>query len=108
MGMLTKRDLGQIGKLLDTRFDGFEKKIDKKFDESADKIIGAVGEMLEENVLPQIDEVRKDVKGIKATMVTKDYLDEKLGGLKGEMTAKHKDFDRRLRALEPKTKTPLA
>ncbi len=103
MGMLTKRDLGQIGKLIRDS----EGRLEKKIEENSDKIISAVGEMLEENVLPQIETVREDVKGIKATMVTKDYLDEKLGGFKGETAAKHKEFDRRLKVLEPRTKTPL-
>lgn len=111
MGMLTERDLGQIGKLLDTRFDGFEKKIEKKIEESSDtvvdRVVGAIGEMIEQNVLPQFDGVydRLDrVEGrltkVEATMVTKDYLDEKLGSLRGDMAVKHKDFDRRLTALE--------
>ncbi|MEK7545827.1 MAG: hypothetical protein AAB554_01995 [Patescibacteria group bacterium] len=107
MGMLTEQDLGQIGKLILDSEGRLEKKIEESSVKTADRVIAAVGEMLEQNVLPQIEEVRDDIVGIKATMVTKDYLDEKLGGLKGDMTAKHKEFDRRLTALELRPKTPL-
>jgi hypothetical protein len=103
MDMLTEQDLKEIGKLIGDSQSGLQAALEKKIEESSDKVIAAVGEMLEQNVLPQIEEVRQDVAGIKttmATLVTKDYLDEKLGVLKGDMVAKHKDFDRRLTALE--------
>lgn len=99
MDMLTKEDLSEIGKLIGDS----QAVLEKKIEDSSDKVIAAVGEMLEQNVLPQSEDVRQDVAGIKTTMstlVTKDYLDEKLGVLKGDMSAKHKDFDRRLTALE--------
>lgn len=102
MGMLTKQDLSEIGKLIGDSQTVLQAALEKKIEESSDKIISAVGEMLEQNVLPQIEEVRQDVAGIKTTMttlVTKDYLDEKLGGLKGDMAAKHKEYDGRLKAL---------
>ena len=106
MDMLTKEDLNEIGKLIGAS----QVVLEKKIEESSDKVIAAVGEMLEQNVLPQIDEIRvdlgdvkKDVVGIKATMVTKDYLDEKLGVVRGDMEVKPKDFNRRLTSLESPT-----
>jgi hypothetical protein len=54
-------------------------------------ILADVGEMLEQNVLPRFDEInaRFDhlegrVGTVEATMVTKDYLDDKIGKLRGE------------------------
>lgn len=109
MAMLTKDDLRQIGEVVDERLD---KKLDEKFlkfeDRIVNRIIGDVGEMLEQNVLTEIEKVRvgledvktdvaglkKDVTAIKATMVTKEYLDEKLGGTRGDLIA----YDRRLEA----------
>jgi hypothetical protein len=103
MDMLTKRDLGQIGKLIRES----EVRLEKKIGESSDKVISAVGEMLEQNVLPQFDGVYARLDGVEArltkveaTMVTKDYLDEKLGALRGDTTLEHKALDRRLTALE--------
>lgn len=86
MSMLTKQDLNQIGGLIRDSENRLEKKLEKKFDTKLeekltkfeDRIVGRivadVGEMIEQNVLPQIAEVREDVAIIKATMVTKDHL----------------------------------
>lgn len=106
MGMLTQQDLSEIGKLIGDSELRLEKKIERQFEENTDKIIGAVGEMIEQNVLPQfdgvnarLDKVEGRLTKVEAAMVTKDYLDEKLGGLRGDMAAKHKEYDRRLTAL---------
>ncbi|MBI4276438.1 hypothetical protein HY629_01215 [Candidatus Uhrbacteria bacterium] len=85
--MLDQKDIQQIGNVLDERL--------KK---STSDIVVGVGEMLEQNVLPQIDGVvqRLDKIGarldtvetritkVEATMVTREYLDERLGRLKME------------------------
>jgi len=100
--MLTQNDLKQIGEVVDGRFGAFEKKLDKKMDEKfiafeahivpeivkkvGDKVVEEVGEMIEQNVLPEFDRLEN-------TLVTKNYLDDKLADLRGE--------------LAPKKKTPL-
>lgn len=104
MGMLTKQDLSEIGKLIGDSQVVLQTALEKKIEESSEKIIGAVGEMIEQNVMPQFDGVYDRLDKIEVRlnteMVTKSYLDEKLGVLSGGMTVKHKDFDRRLTALE--------
>lgn len=113
MGMLDANDLKQIGGLLDERF----LKVDEKFlkldekllmmeDRIVSRIVEDVGEAFEQNFLPMVDElideklapIKTDIVGIKATMVTKDYLDEKMVDLKGDLIA----YDRK---LEKKTDT---
>ena len=56
-----------------------------------------VGRVLEQNVTPQFDAIHEEIGGIKtrltkveATMVTKDYLDEKLADLRGEFHLKQR------------------
>ncbi len=104
MGMLTKEDLKQIGEVvdqkLDKRFEEHDKKLDAKFAKFeerivpriVDEVVGQVGEMIEENVLPQIETVRTGLESVntrltrvEATMVTKDYLDEKLAPVNGKI-----------------------
>lgn len=95
MDMLTQEDLKQIGGVIDEKLVGFEKKmdekLDKKFDEKfvkfearivpeivrqvSEKVVADVGEMIEENVLPGFDRLEN-------TLVSKDYLDDKLADLR--------------------------
>ncbi len=78
------------------------------------KLIGQeVAKVIEDNVNPQIDglrkqmdgihnqmkEMRTDITKIQATMVTKDYLDEKLGDLRGDMVVLMRKEDSKLRSL---------
>ncbi|MBI4276433.1 hypothetical protein HY629_01190 [Candidatus Uhrbacteria bacterium] len=72
--MLDQKDIQQIGTVLDERL--------KK---STSDIVVAVGEMLEHNVLPQIGVMVQRITKVEASMVTKEYLDEKLGRLKGDL-----------------------
>jgi hypothetical protein len=83
MNMLTPEDLNQIRTLLT------ENNVVLR-----DGILADVGEMIEQNVLPRFDEMNERfdrLEGrtdrIESTMVTKDYLDEKLGKLRGEFIA---------------------
>ena len=126
MGMLTKEDLRQIGDVIDEKMDQkfvvFEQKIDTKMDEKFSKfgehivpkivdevvvqVVSQVGEMLEQNVLPQFEVIHDDLKGMKgrlttieANMVTKTYLDEKLGALKGDLIAQDRKLEKKTDAL---------
>lgn len=93
MGMLTRQDLKQIGDLLVQNNRVLKTEI-------VTEVVEQVGDMIEQNFLPAVDVlmedklkpikedivgIKKDATGIKATMVTKDYLDEKLGGIKGKI-----------------------
>lgn len=42
-----------------------------------------ISEVLEDNISPQFEEIREDVKEIKANMVTKVYFDDRLVDLDG-------------------------
>ena len=71
------------------------------------KLIGEeMGRVIDDNLMPRIEELidekltplKTDIVGIKASMVTKEYLDEKLWKLKGDLIAQD-------RKLEHKTDT---
>jgi predicted nucleic acid-binding Zn-ribbon protein len=71
---------------VDKRFDGVDKRfdgVDKRFD-GVDK---------------RFDGIEKRLTKVEATMVTKDYLDDKLGDLKGDMTILMRKEDTKLKAL---------
>ena len=61
--------------------------------------IEAVGLMIEQNINPQLDDMRSDIASIKATMVTKDYLDEKMADLRGDLVVMVRKEDTKLREL---------
>ncbi|OGL63125.1 hypothetical protein A3C09_01350 [Candidatus Uhrbacteria bacterium RIFCSPHIGHO2_02_FULL_47_44] len=90
--MLTKEDLGQIREVVRDEVTASEKRVTKT-------IIEAVGQMIDDNILPQFDEIheeigelKKDVKVLKqdvseikqemrsmnAKMVTKGGLEDRL------------------------------
>jgi len=80
---ITHKDiLGAVNKFatsVDKRFDG----VDKRFD-GVDK---------------RFDGLESRVTKIEATMVTKDYLDDKLGDLKGDLVILMRKEDRKLQSL---------
>lgn len=53
--MLDKQDLQAIGNLID-------EKLDAKLAQTEKRIIHAVGEMLEDNVFPQFEEVHRELR----------------------------------------------
>ncbi|MCX6714559.1 MAG: hypothetical protein NTX72_01965 [Candidatus Uhrbacteria bacterium] len=76
--MLTKEDLGQIREVVSDVVEASEKRVTKT-------IILAVGEMIDQNILPQFDELHEEIKEIKqemrgmnAKMVTKGALEDRL------------------------------
>lgn len=54
----------------------FSTRVDERFD----KVEGEVG-----SIKSEIGSIKSEVGSIKATMVTKDYLDDKLGDLRGDL-----------------------
>lgn len=66
--MLDERDVRVISGLLDTRFDAFEHKLDKKLDQKLEqlekKITYSIGEMLEQNIFPQFDGIHRELRRI--------------------------------------------
>lgn len=83
--MLTKEDLGQIREVVRDEVTASEKRVTKT-------IIEAVGNMIDDNILPQFDEIHGEIKEIKqdiveikqemrsmnAKMVTKGGLEDRL------------------------------
>lgn len=47
----------------------------------------------------QFSEVKEDIRIIKATMVTKDYLDDKLADLRGDLTVLIRKEDTKVKTL---------
>jgi hypothetical protein len=106
MGMLNKEDLRQIGELFEEKFDkkfdqafdrkfdqAFDRKFDQAFDrkfavvkkdladEITDRVVAGVGEMMEENILPQFNEIREEMK------TGFDRLDRRLDRTDGKVNA---------------------
>ena len=56
----------------------------------SNRVVSQVGEMLEFNVLPQFDEIRRDLRFIRAQMVTRVDLEDRLAdfriALKGSIS----------------------
>lgn len=59
-----------------------------------DAAIGEVMEFLQEHVA-----TKEDIEELKAQMVTKDYLDEKLSDLRGDLVVSMRKEDRKVRRL---------
>jgi len=62
--------------------------------------------VVEQNINPQFEDIRKDISSIKtdigsikATMVTKSYLDDKLADLRGDLTVKLRKEDAKVNRL---------
>lgn len=71
-------------------FDGVDERFDA-MDGRLDKVEGRLG-----NVEGRLGNVEGRLTRIEATMVTKSYLDEKLGDLKGDLIAKMRTMDGKL------------
>ena len=79
--MLDEQDIKKIGEVIEAKVGPI---IDVKLKASEDRIIGAIGEMIEENVLPLI-----------ANLPDKAYLDEKLGNSEGHIIVREKKMDQK-------------
>ena len=63
------------------------------------KIRNEIAEVIEDNVNPQFEELRNDIEEIKATMVTKSYLDVKIADLEGGWVVKLRKEDNKVNRL---------
>ena len=66
------------------------KKVDQKFE----KIEGDI-----KGIKSDIKGIKSDIVGIKSTMVTKDYLDDKLSDLRGDLTILIRKENKQVKAL---------
>lgn len=109
--MLDDQDLKKIGNLIDARLDAkvgpiidarVGPIIDARLKASEDRIITAVGEMLEQNVLPILDKMdvrMDDMQKTIANLPDKAYLDHKLADAKGEIVIREKKQDHKVNLL---------
>lgn len=58
-----------------------------------------IGEALEAVVLPVLHGMKTDIHGMKAEMVTKSYLDDKLADLEGSVVVRQRKEDKKLNLL---------
>ena len=93
MGMLTKEDLKQIGRLLDKK--NAVLKVELK-EEIVTDVVGQVGEMLEDNIMPQFGEINKRLDRIETRL---DGVETRLDGVENRMPTKS-DIDRSLANFE--------
>ena len=70
------------------------------------KIGEEVGKVIEQNIIPVLDAMNKEIAGIKeeitgikAVMVTKSYLDDKMADLEGSVITRQKKEDKRFNLL---------
>lgn len=63
------------------------------------KIGEEVGKVIEQNVNPQFDGLRQELDQIRAEMVTKSYLDDKLADLEGSLHGKLRKEDTKVNRL---------
>ena len=63
-----------------------------------DDVLGAVNDF-STKVDGRFDKIENEITGIKSTMVTKAYLDDKLADLKGDLTVLMRKEDTKLKAL---------
>ncbi|MFH1173174.1 MAG: hypothetical protein V1692_01430, partial [bacterium] len=75
---MEEKDLQQIGQLI-------EEKVPRLIDEKINPLREDFARMIEENINPQFEEINGRLNRMEATMVTKDYLDNKLADIKGEL-----------------------
>lgn len=69
-----------------------QKTLEDALKKTESNIVEAVGTVLEQNVLPQFDSIR-------AEMVTKEYLDDKLADLRGDLVVLTRKEDAKLKEL---------
>jgi predicted nuclease with TOPRIM domain len=118
MGMLSTEDLKQIGDLMDEKlvdvldvvnkgFSGVQEQFtvvrqdiaDLKQDVSILKQDVSVLKQDVSELKQDVSVLKQDVTGIKAVMVTKDYLDEKLGQFEGRQVARDRKLEEKTDVL---------
>src|SRR3989338_7568917 len=90
--MLDDQDIKKIGDIVKEQITGSE-----------GRVIEAVGEMVEQNITPALDKIHErldtiegQITTIKADMVTKSYLDDKLADHSGEVVLREKKLDQKV------------
>jgi len=78
--------MNEFATTVDQRFD----KVDQRFDKVDQRLDGVEGE---------ISKVKGEVGGMKTTMVTKDYLDDKFADFRGDMVVLMRKEDTKLNKL---------
>lgn len=108
IGQVIEEKVNAMGKGLEQHLETkigqvVEEKIDKAITE---KIIPQIAEMIDQNILPQfeginsrLDKVESRLSKVERDMVTKDYLDDKLADLKGDLVGIDRKQDKKVNFL---------
>jgi len=89
----------------DERFEKMEKRIDKRFEKMDNKIDDLITitknsfEEQDKRIDKKFAEQDKKINSLKQTMVTKDYLDEKLSDLRGDLVVLTRKEDTKIKTL---------
>lgn len=67
--------------------------------EDIKQIGNEVGQVIEHNLLPTLEEMQREIAGIKRDMVTKWYLDDKLADLEGSVIIRQRKEDKKVNLL---------
>ncbi len=99
--MVTKDDLKSFATKDDLKNFATKHDLDKFRDEVevSFKELGEAIHLFAEHVDKRFDLVEKDVTKINATMVTKDYLDEKMADQRGDLTVLMRKEDTKVKTL---------
>ncbi|MBI4049234.1 MAG: hypothetical protein HY395_00230 [Candidatus Doudnabacteria bacterium] len=82
---MEEKDLKQIEKLFEKGFaEGFKQ---------------AFASVWEHNLEPALNEIHREIAGVKSQMVTKSYLDDKIANLQGDLITKLRKEDDKLNRL---------
>jgi hypothetical protein len=92
--MLDKNDLKAIKNIVDESAEDTAKTVNKGFGELEEKMNERF-----DKVQGRLDKVEGRLDKVEATMVTKDYLDDKLSDLRGDLVVLMRKEDNKLKTL---------
>ena len=96
--MLEKKDFEKIGKVMGEKIFSIEKNLKEEIKKEVEDLAVMTKKGFDE-VGKRFDKMDKEVVKIRATMVTKSYLDDKMADLRGDTVAIQRKEDEKLNRL---------
>ena len=93
--MLEKKDFEKIGKVMGEKIFSIEKNLKEEIKKEVEDLAVMTKKGFDE-VGKRFDKMDKEVVKIRATMVTKSYLDDKMADLRGDTVAIQRKEDEKL------------